>query len=634
MKLGAGFGVLILIAAVLGGAGVWKMIGIRTDSTVLARDIVPEARAAAGIERALREVMLEVRSYGYTADDQSLSAARKKLEELKEHIGSGFQIAQGSESLAEFRETFDRITSRLTSFEQLLNEAAQKQEIVKENRKKLADAATDFLGSFTEYLQLQYDELADEIQKKADAPIVKDRVRKITLTNETIGMIDQMSITVWRAQLQREMKALEQVKPKFKEVEQKFEALLVSGLKADNPRLIKEARAATHVYSKAIGDLLAGWSALEDANTKCGAAADEILSLTEKISTTSMDGAVRIGDETVANTVSSTNVMGFGLLGALLLGTISAVLAARNITRPLRRIIAGLSEVSDQVASASDQVASASQELADGASQQAASLEETASSLEEMTSMTMQNAEHAERGNEIRKNSELSFEDADRAIATLSQSMQEIARASDETAKIVKTIDEIAFQTNLLALNAAVEAARAGETGAGFAVVADEVRNLAMRAAGAAQNTAALIEGTVRKVEAGSRMAIDAEDAFRKVREDFFKVGHLVSEIAQASREQAQGTDRLNNAVSEMDKVVQQNAANAGESASASDAMNSQANQMKEYVGELKSLVDGSKGNGANGKPETMSRIALANEAGINATRGPLASEESAGTEL
>ena len=153
-----------------------------------------------------------------------------------------------------------------------------------------------------------------------------------------------------------------------------------------------------------------------------------------------------------------------------------------------------------------------------------------------------------------------------------------ISKASEETSKIIKTIDEIAFQTNLLALNAAVEAARAGEAGAGFAVVADEVRNLAMRAAEAAKNTADLIEGTVKKVQDGSLLVATTNDAFSQVKESTTQVGNLVSEITEASKEQSSGIEQVNIAISEMDKVVQQNAANAEE-------MNAQARSEARRVG-------------------------------------------------
>jgi methyl-accepting chemotaxis protein len=176
----------------------------------------------------------------------------------------------------------------------------------------------------------------------------------------------------------------------------------------------------------------------------------------------------------------------------------------------------------------------------------------------------------------------------------LTGSMGEISRASEETSKIVKTIDEIAFQTNLLALNAAVEAARAGEAGSGFAVVADEVRSLAMRAAEAAKNTAGLIEGTVVKVKDGSDLVSKTNKDFNHVADSSAKVTELVGAIATASSEQAQGIQQINTTVSGMDDVVQQNAANAEESASSSEEMSAQAEEMKRIVQELMILVGGS----------------------------------------
>ncbi|MEW6658969.1 MAG: methyl-accepting chemotaxis protein [Thermodesulfobacteriota bacterium] len=286
--------------------------------------------------------------------------------------------------------------------------------------------------------------------------------------------------------------------------------------------------------------------------------------------------------------------------GALLLGFLLAFFLTRSITKPINRTITGLNEGAEQVASASTQVSSASQSLAGGASQQAAALEETTSSLEEMASMTRQNAASAKEAESLMSETTRVVEGANHSMGELTRSMREVSAASEETAKIIKTIDEIAFQTNLLALNAAVEAARAGEAGAGFAVVADEVRNLAMRAAEAAKNTANLIEGTVAKVKEGSGLVEKTGEAFSLVSARTSRVQEFVAEIAAASLEQAQGVDQINKAVNEMNQVTQQVAANAEESASASEELNAQAEQMKGFVWQLTEIVGG-RGNGLNG---------------------------------
>ncbi|WDP89593.1 MAG: CZB domain-containing protein [Desulfobacter sp.] len=270
-----------------------------------------------------------------------------------------------------------------------------------------------------------------------------------------------------------------------------------------------------------------------------------------------------------------------------------AFIIARGIVNILNRISDDLDQGAAQVASASGQISASSQSLAEGSSSQAASLEQTSSSLEEMASMTRMNAENAGNADGLTRTSLASVKDAMSAMEELTRSMDEITKASEDTSRIIKTIDEIAFQTNLLALNAAVEAARAGEAGAGFAVVADEVRNLAIRAADAAKDTSELIETTTRKVGRGAELARETNTAFVKVQENTGKTAELMAEISGASREQSKGIDQVTIAVSEMDKVTQQNAANSEESASAAEEMSAQAEQMKEIVGQLVKIVGG-----------------------------------------
>jgi len=242
------------------------------------------------------------------------------------------------------------------------------------------------------------------------------------------------------------------------------------------------------------------------------------------------------------------------------------ILIARKKAIPIIGSMYGIVTGVDDIVAGTEQMASTSASLAEGASAQAAAIEETSASLEEMTSMTAQNAENAGRASTMMsKEARESFGIVEKKMQQTHDVVMASVRAGEETAKIIKTINEIAFQTNLLALNAAVEAARAGEAGAGFAVVAEEVRSLAMRSAAAARNTEELIADSTGKTRQASALFDEMSRELSRNRDISMKVTDLIGQVAEASKEQAQGIDQISRAVVEMDKVVQQNAASAEE---------------------------------------------------------------------
>jgi methyl-accepting chemotaxis protein len=308
--------------------------------------------------------------------------------------------------------------------------------------------------------------------------------------------------------------------------------------------------------------------------------------------------------EVVSESTTAENLLNMVLFISLISGALILAVVLftgyiiRGLTETMTRAVGTLNDGAKQIAAASQEVASSSQSLANGSSEQAASLEETSSSLEEMASMSRQNSDNAQQADGLMSETKKVVSQANESMGKLKGAMESITKASDDTAKIIKTIDEIAFQTNLLALNAAVEAARAGEAGAGFAVVADEVRNLAMRAAEAAKNTQDLIQENIANIKEGSSLVNTTDQAFGQVAESATKVADLVAEISAASSEQAQGVDQINKAANEMDKVTQQVAANAEEAASASEELSAQSMTMHGVVSELSSMVFGGNGNG------------------------------------
>jgi signal transduction histidine kinase len=285
-------------------------------------------------------------------------------------------------------------------------------------------------------------------------------------------------------------------------------------------------------------------------------------------------------------------VTGVGVV-AVLIAIGLAVRLARGVANPLQRLIQVLSTGSRQIGLAAQQFNEASQSLAEGASQQAAALEETGASLEEMASMTRRNSDNACQANELTRRARGAAETGSQEMQSMVQAITAIQNSSDEIAKIVRTIDEIAFQTNILALNAAVEAARAGEAGLGFAVVAEEVRNLAQRSAQAAKETATKIEGAIQNTTSGVQLTQRVARALEDVVSSMRQVDDLAAAVASASKEQSQGIEQVNVAVSQVDKVTQATAARSEENASASEELKAQVRTLESAIQELQRILGG-----------------------------------------
>jgi methyl-accepting chemotaxis protein len=474
-------------------------------------------------------------------------------------------------------------------------------------RDKLNQTAADFITNIDKLIAGQKAKQESEIKAFTEAPKLQQRADKIALANTIRGEGNAARIAVFKSQAMRDPQLIEEGLKGFDVMDQKFDELQAMLVVPEDIAELAKVKNDAHAYRDAMKQTMDDNLALVELGKKRMEAFDRASTLVTDTQNTGAKRTLEAANTSAQKLASASRIMIVGLVVALLVGVTVAFFIIRNSNRVLTTVANALNEGSDQVVSASGQVSSASQTLAEGASEQASSLEESSSSLEEMSSMTKRNSENARKANELAKEARAAADKGVGDMHTMAAAMEAIKVSSDDIAKIIKTIDEIAFQTNILALNAAVEAARAGEAGMGFAVVADEVRNLAQRCAQAAKETSGKIEGAIVKtgqgVEISSKVAAALNEIVTKVRQ----VDELVTEVAGASREQTDGIAQINMAVGQMDKVTQSNASTAEESAAAAEELNSQARVMKQSVAELLQLV-GTKTGTHTGKPAARGR--------------------------
>jgi len=614
IKITLGFGVLLLITVALGVLAIYSMNQVRYLSNLLTDEYVPELGIADGLLQQTFLAQYAVRGYTFTEDASYLDDANDAFLKIDESLKAGNDLGREAQALTALQAQLASYESHMTPYRNSIPSTINVVTQLNTARSNMMNAADGFGEATLNFLTSQESAFAEELSKLNESDenseklinALNERHTKISYLTDIRNSGNQIRIIAWQAQAAREYSLLDNASQHFSVINNNLQQVRnITYLQSDLAHLDR-IRSTIDQYQQAMNQVEAHYNIITQHNQLRISEGEQARTAIDMLYRAAFDGTGDIVSTTDLVLGRSTYIVSIGLVIAVLIGIILAWLITRSITVPIKKIISGLSSGSDQVASASEEVAQSSTQMAEGASEQASSLEETSASLEELTSMTHQNAENADQANQLAALARNHADQGQTSMERMLKSIDAIKRSSDDTARIIRTIDEIAFQTNLLALNAAVEAARAGEAGKGFAVVAEEVRSLAQRSAEAAKNTSTLIEGSQKYVLDGVEVSNEVNAILTEIVRAADKVAQFIAEVSTAVKEQAQGLEQINKAVSQMDQVTQGNAANSEEAAAASEELSAQAEQMREMVNALVTLVDGQT-NHSSGSSRNMS---------------------------
>ena len=581
---------LLMVMVVLGLIAAGDMAIANIRAKVISKELVPITGIAAHLSGAISDsILMHTRRYVATNDTSYVKAALRGFAYLDSSLTEAMVFVRNSPNLVKSPGVIKNVTDAASEYVPLFQQ-----------QKELGDKILAAYDSETELGGLilkNGKELNDILPKNSD---IRERVLEMELdimqtrvtVNKAMQKLDTNGFGIAIKNISDDMQKIENIdKSSFNSQQQKIFDEYVSYYKKYGELIIQTQNM---IYSMKYEIVPKSMEASDKLGRRTTEAIEVALGAITKLTTDSMNG---LGFGSLLVVV--------GLIFAIVFGIIFSSIITKSIVKPISRAIDGLSEESAQVNTASDEIASISQGMASGATEQASNLEEISASLNEVTSMTKQTADNARNADILVRDSVDKAKESESAMNRLQGAVLEIRNSSNETAKILKDIDEIAFQTNLLALNAAVEAARAGEAGKGFAVVAEEVRNLASRSADSAKKTAELIESSQKSSLQGVTLAQETAQVISKITESSNKIAMIVNEITTATDEQARGITQVNSAIGNLDSSSQANASHSEELAASSQELNGQATSLYNLVGDLVGIIDGEKAKNERGKKGT-----------------------------
>lgn len=578
---GGGIGVILVIGAI----SIFSLNRINNYTDRLLEVSLKEWQLAGKIENTGRDVGYNLLNYTRDSNESSWKKVEDGLDELKQEVDSAMVLAVENE-LSEVQDYLRNLEGHVLVFEESVVGYYNANEALINYYEQTSAVGSDFKQSVEEYLEVAQSDL-----QNLSGAAYNAEVQRIEKAKELILKQTEAINTLWENEAIGNYSALAGIEQEIVSIRAEFGSLLVGINSFDGEIYLNIALATLNDNVETIKAMIAARNEVQKMENQRVESFNNILVSSVDLANKSQGNAIAEANSTNEIVIRTEFIVGVISIIAIAIAFVFGSVIGRSITKVLKEIIAQLATGATEVQASSEQLSSSSQLLASSASKQAASLEETSSSLEEMASQIKQTDENSSEAEMAMQSAKPMIDSGVEAMVRMTNAMQEIKNASDETSKIIKTIDDIAFQTNLLALNAAVEAARAGEAGKGFAVVAEEVRNLAQRSAEAAKDTSMLIQKSQDSTSNGTSIADEVSENLQKIAEDFGSVSTLVVEISAAAQEQADGITQMNVVMSDMDGVVQGNASASEESAGAAEELTAQADELNQIVRRLAKLA-------------------------------------------
>ena len=578
---GGGIGVILVIGAI----SIFSLNRINNYTDRLLEVSLKEWQLAGKIENTGRDVGYNLLNYTRDSNESSWKKVEDGLHELKQEVDSAMVLAVENE-LSEVQDYLRNLEGHVLVFEESVVGYYNANEALINYYEQTSAVGSDFKQSVEEYLEVAQSDL-----QNLSGAAYNAEVQRIEKAKELILKQTEAINTLWENEAIGNYSALAGIEQEIVSIRAEFGSLLVGINSFDGEIYLNIALATLNDNVETIKAMIAARNEVQKMENQRVESFNNILVSSVDLANKSQGNAIAEANSTNEIVIRTEFIVGVISIIAIAIAFVFGSVIGRSITKVLKEIIAQLATGATEVQASSEQLSSSSQLLASSASKQAASLEETSSSLEEMASQIKQTDENSSEAEMAMQSAKPMIDSGVEAMVRMTNAMQEIKNASDETSKIIKTIDDIAFQTNLLALNAAVEAARAGEAGKGFAVVAEEVRNLAQRSAEAAKDTSMLIQKSQDSTSNGTSIADEVSENLQKIAEDFGSVSTLVVEISAAAQEQADGITQMNVVMSDMDGVVQGNASASEESAGAAEELTAQADELNQIVRRLAKLA-------------------------------------------